>query len=158
MVELEVKIEAGDLYDFMLMHHCHKAGTLIANVIGALAIVIGFAIEFWILVILGFMMLLYLPWVLFLKSRQQVILNPSFQEKLTYTLDETGISVTQGENHEHQDWDAMVKAVSTTRSIIVYTSIINATIFPRKQMGDKAMYVVEMISKHMPADKVKIRW
>lgn len=158
MVELEIKIGAGDLYDFMLMHHYHKAGTLIANVIGALAIVIGVATEFWILVILGAMMLLYLPWVLFLKSRQQVILSPFFREKLKYTLDETGISVEQGENKEHQDWDAMVKAVSTTRSIIVYTSEINATILPRSQMGDKAAFVVEMISKNMPADKVKIRW
>ena len=51
----------------------------------------------------------------------------------------------------------MHKAVSTGRSIILYTSRVNATIFPKRQLGDQKMAVVEMISTHMPPAKVKIR-
>lgn len=50
-----------------------------------------------------------------------------------------------------------MKAVSTGRSIIVYTAKNNATIFPKSQMQDKTTDVIEMISTHMPPTKVKIR-
>jgi hypothetical protein len=72
-------------------------------------------------------------------------------------LNEEGITISQGEVSDAQSWGDMVKAVSTSRSLIVYTSPVNATIFPKNQLGDKQTYVIEMISKHMPPQKVKIR-
>jgi hypothetical protein len=51
----------------------------------------------------------------------------------------------------------MVKAVSTGHSIIVYTSRVNATIFPNRETKDKRMDVIRMISTHMPPKKVRIR-
>ena len=57
-----------------------------------------------------------------------------------------------------QKWSDMYKAISTNRSIIVYTSRVNATIFPRKQLGDDLVQVIGMISTHMPPKKVKIRY
>ena len=83
--------------------------------------------------------------------------NPSFSKPLHYVLDDTGITVSQDGASEHQDWNQMVKAVSTGRSIIVYTSRMNATILPKKQMGDSKEAVIAMISTHMPPNKVKIR-
>ena len=102
-------------------------------------------------------MLLYLPWTLFIRSKQQVLSNPGFQQPLHYLLDEQGLTISQGEETVQYPWEEMDKAVSTGRSIIVYTSKVNATIFPRKQLGDKLPAVVEMISTHMPPAKVKIR-
>ena len=102
-------------------------------------------------------MLLYLPWTLFIKSRRQILSNPSFQEPLQYTLDEEGLTISQGEAEEKMAWGNMHKAVSTGRSIILYTSRINATIFPKRQLGDQKTAVIEMISTHMPPAKVKIR-
>ena len=117
----------------------------------------GLASKQWIFLIAGIVLLLYLPRTLFLKSKQQVLNNPAFKESLHYVLDEDGITVSQGELSEGQSWENMVKAVSTPRSIIVYTSKVNATIFPKREMGDKTPYVIEMISTHMPPAKVKIR-
>ena len=54
-------------------------------------------------------------------------------------------------------WEDMHKAVSTSRSIILYTSRVNATLFPRRQLGDQKEALVEMISTHMPPGKVKIK-
>ena len=67
------------------------------------------------------------------------------------------ITVSQNGEEQHQDWGDMVKALSTGHSIIVYTSRVNATIFPKREMGDKKTDVIEMISTHMPPQKVKIR-
>ena len=157
MLELTIKIEAGDLYDYMLMHSYNSPAGLIGSAFGALLIVFAFATQQWIFIVLGLVMLLYLPWTLFIKSRSQILSNPSFQEPLKYTLDEEGLTVSQGEAEEKMAWEDMHKAVSTGRSIILYTSRVNATLFPKRQLGDKKAAVIEMISTHMPPAKVKIR-
>lgn len=157
MVELDVKISAGDLYDFLLMHSYSKVSTLFSSIFGAVMVIVGFSNKYWIFVIGGLLLLLYMPWTLFIKSRQQVLNNPSFKEKFHYCLDENGITISQGELSETHEWDSIVKAVSTGRSIIVYTSAVNATIFPKSQMKDKTAAVIETISTHVPPKKVKIR-
>ena len=157
MINLTVKIEAGDLYDYMLMHSYNSPAGLLGSTFGAVLIIFAFATTQWIFAVLGVVMLLYLPWTLFVKSRRQILTNPSFQEPLRYTLDEEGLTVSQGEAQERMDWENMHKAVSTGRSIILYTSPVNATIFPKRQLGEERPEVIQMISTHMPPKKVKIR-
>ena len=157
MVELDIKIEAGDLYDYMLRHTYNSPSGMMGSILGAIMILVGLPQKQWIFVIGGVALLLYLPWTLFIKSRQQILNNPVFKQSLHYVLDNEGIHISQGDVEEMQSWDNMVKAVSTSRSIIVYTSRINATIFPKRQLGDKTAAVIETISTNMPANKVKIR-
>ena len=157
MVELDVKIEAGDLYDYMLMHTYSSASGVLGSAVGALLILLALGTQRWAFIVLGIILLLYLPWTLFIKSRRQVLTNPSFQKPLHYVLDDAGITISQGEDSVQYPWEELYKAVSTGRSIIVYTSRVNATIFPKKQMEDKRAGVIEMISTHMPPNKVKIR-
>ena len=54
-------------------------------------------------------------------------------------------------------WENMVRAVSTPKSIVVYTTAVNACIFPKKDLGEGKYKVIEMISTHMPPKKVNIR-
>lgn len=157
MVELDVKITSGDLYDFLLRHSYNSVSGLLGAVIGALGVIVGISRQYWIYLILGVVILLYLPWTLFIKSKQQVANNPVFKEPLHYVLDENGITISQGDSSTCQAWEDCLKAVSTGRSIIVYTAKNNATIFPKSQMQDKTTDVIEMISTHMPPAKVKIR-
>lgn len=157
MVELDIKIGAGDLYDYMLMHNYNSPAGILGSVVGAVMVLVALAREQWIFLIAGIVLLLYLPWTLFIRSRQQVLNNPVFKQPLHYVLDENGITISQGETSTSQAWEDMVKAVSTAKSIIVYTSRVNATIFPKNQMGDKKEAVIEVISTHMPPKKVKIR-
>lgn len=157
MVELDVKIEVGDLYDYMLMHAYHGAAGLLGSGVGAVAVLVGASKGEMIFLIAGLILLFYLPWNLFVQSSRQVMNNPAFKEPLHYLLDEQGITVSQNGETQHQDWENMVKAVSTSRSIIVYTSKVNATILPKRVMGDKKTDVIEIISTHMPPKKVRIR-
>ena len=157
MIELDVKIEAKDLYDYMLRHSYNSPAGVVGSCFGALMIVFAAMTGQWLYLVFGLIILLYLPWTLFIRSNQQILSNPSFQQPLHYMLDEQGITISQGEESVQYLWTEMVKAVSTGRSIIVYTSKINATIFPKKQMGDMSAAVIGMISTHMPPAKVKIR-
>ncbi len=157
MVSFKVKIEAGDLYDYMLMHSYNSPAGIVGSSFGAILILFAFATRQWLFIVLGLVMLLYLPWTLFLRSRTQILNNPSFQEPLQYTLDEEGLTVAQGEAQEKMAWENMHKAVSTGKSIILYTSPVNATIFPKRQLGGQKAALIEIISTHMPPKKVKIR-
>ena len=148
MLEVTIKIEAGDLYDYMLRHSYNSPAGILGSAFGGVLILFALATKQWIFIVLGMVMLLYLPWTLFLKSRSQILSNAAFQEPLT---------ISQGDAQEKMAWEYMHKAVSTGRSIILYTSPINGTIFPRRQLGDRQAAVIEMISTHMPPAKVKIR-
>lgn len=157
MIELDVKIEAKDLYDYMLRHTYNSASGIVGSCAGALLIVLATLTGQWLYLVFGLILLLYLPWTLFLRSRQQALTNPGFQKPLHYRLDEEGLTISQEEDSVQYLWTDMHRAVSTGRSIILYTSPINATIFPKEQMGDKKALVIEIISTHLPPNKVKIR-
>ena len=145
MIEFDVNMKAGDLYDYMLRHTYSGFSGLFGSVVGAL------------MVIAGAILLAYLPWTLFLRSRQQALANPAFKEPLHYVLDDEGIHVSQNGTEEMQKWEDIRKAVSTNRSIIVYTSKVNACIFPRRDMGEYTPQVIQVIETHLPSSKVKIR-
>lgn len=157
MLNLTVKIGAGDLYDYMLMHSYSSPAGVVGSAFGAVLIIFAAVTRQWMFIVLGAVMLLYLPWTLFIKSRRQILSNPSFQEPLHYTLDEEGLTISQGEEQAKMEWGDMYKAVSTGRSIILYTSRTNATLFPKRQMEDQKEAVIQMISTHMPPARVKIR-
>lgn len=157
MVEMDVMISANDLYDYMLKHAYSGAQGMLGSCVGALFIVSAVLTGRWPFIILGVILLLYLPCTFYLKSRQQVLMNPGFQKPLHYLLDENGLTVSQGEDMVTFAWEDLCKAVSTNHSIILYTSAVNATIFPKKQVGDKLPLVIELIATHMPPAKVKIK-
>ena len=92
MIEFDVKIEAQDLYNYMMAHAYNSASGLIGSCFGALMIVIfGLDPRQWIFLVCGVILLLYLPVSLKLKSKQIALTNPSFQKPLHYTLDEEGL-------------------------------------------------------------------
>lgn len=158
-IEFDVKMTASALYDYMLRHAYASMSGLLGTIAGALLVVAYFMMEGGILYLLaGLVILLYLPWTLFVRSRKQILANPAFKEVLHYQLDEEGITVSQKEVTETIPWEAMQKAISTGKSIIVYTSKVNAFIFPRKDMGALTIAVIEYIFIHMAPEKVHIKY
>ena len=156
-LEFDVRITPGVLYDYMLFHTYTSVSGLIGSVVGALLVVTFFMGYGVLFLIAGAVILAYLPWTLFIRSRQQYLSNPAFKNPLHYQMNEEGVSVSQNGEVQSQKWESMYRAVSTPRSLILYTSPVNASIFPKKDLGEKAAGVMEMISTHMPPKKVKIR-
>lgn len=156
-VEFDVKITPGALYDYLLSHTYHSLSGLAGTLVGALMIVIFFMNMKPVFLIAGIVVIAYLPWTLFIRSRQQYLSNAAFKEPLHYRLTDDGIEVSQGDTVQMQAWGDMYKAISTSGSILVYTNKINACIFPKKDLGDKRPAVIQAISTHMEPGKVKIR-
>lgn len=157
MLELDIQIKSEDLYDYLLRHTYHGTQGILGSCLGALAILIFIGNHQFIYLLAGVVLLAYIPWSLFLKSKQQAM-NQVFKEPLHYVINEEGIFVTQGEANDGQKWDSMYKAVSTRKSIIVYTNPVNACIFPRRELGSETEALIELISTHMPPKKVHIKY
>ncbi len=94
-VEFDVRMKPGVLYDYMMHHTYTTLSGILSAAVGALLVVGGLALFRWIFVIAGAIVLLYQPWSLFLRSRQQMLQNPSFKKPIHYKLTETGIRVSQ---------------------------------------------------------------
>ena len=155
--EFDVRITANILYDYMLHHTYSSLPGIMGSIVGVLMLILFASNRQPICLIIGAVILLYLPWTLFIKSRQQALSTPAFRKPLHYRLSDAGIEVSQDGTTEQMGWDGMVKAVSTLHSIVVYTTPVNACIFPKKDLGDGKYKVIEIISAHMPPKKVKIR-
>lgn len=156
-LEFDVRITANVLYDYMLRHTYYSMSGLIGTIVGALMFVCFFFRGDVIFLIAGVVILGYLPWTLWIKSRRQMLGTPAFQKPLHYKMTEEGIEVSQDGEVQKQKWEDMDRAVSTQRSLIVYTSRVNASIFPKQDLGGLTPGVIEMISTHMPPSKVKIK-
>ncbi|MCM1183182.1 MAG: YcxB family protein [Roseburia sp.] len=157
-LEFDVKVTAGALYDYLLYHTYASFSGIIGTVAGVLLLIVFASTKYPIYLIAGVVMIAYLPCTLFVRAHRQVLNTPAFKEPLHYKMTDEGISVSQGENTENQSWDSCVKAVSTGRSIILYTSRTTASIFPKADLGERKTALIQMISTHMPPKKVKIRF
>lgn len=157
-LEFDVKMTPAAMYDYLLHHTYSGMSGIVGAIAGAFCIIVFAANKYPIYLIAGIIILAYLPISLFLKANQQVQGTPAFKKPLHYKMTEEGIIVSQDGNEEMQSWDACYKAVSTRSSIIIYTSKTTASIFPKKDLGEKKDSLIQMISTHMPPNKVKIRF
>lgn len=155
--EFDVKMTTGKMYDYMMRHTFTSFSGIVGELLGILLIVGFFAYGQWLYLILGVITVLYQPVALYYRAGRQVRSNEAFKEPLHYTVDDNGISVKSGDNTESLEWNRIYKAVSTSRSVIVYTNRINACIFPKEDMGDKKDAVIRIISTHMDPKQVNIR-
>lgn len=156
-IEFDVKITTNILYDYMLQHTYSRLPGLMGTLVGVLMLFLFAANRQPLILIIALVILLYLPWTLFLRAASQAKATPAFQKPLHYRLSDEGIEVSQDETTEQMAWEGMVKAISTPKSIVVYTTAVNACIFPKSDLGDRKYKVIEIISTHMSPKKVKIR-
>lgn len=156
-VEFDVKITAADLYDYMLSHTYNSFSGLFGSVVGAMFVVMYFYVGYFLYLIAGVVILLYIPGSLFLRAHKQVALNEAFKKPLHYVLTDEGVTVSQGENEMFSEWDVVYKAKSTNRSLLIYTSKVNAWIFPKRDLGKDKEAVIQIISAHVAPDKIKIK-
>lgn len=156
-VEFDVNITPGVLYDYLLSHTYRSLSGLVGTIVGVL-LIIGFAMTMKVpYLIAGIVIVGYIPWTLFIKSRQQYLSNPSFKQPIHYLLDDEGIEVSQDGEVQRIAWADTVKALSTGANVLIYTSKVNACILPKKDLGEKKVQVYAAISTHMDPKKVHIR-
>ena len=107
--------------------------------------------------VVGLLLILYSPVMLYINSCKQIKLNPVYKKPLHYVLDEEGVTVTSGDESLSVPWSDMYRARSTNQSILLYTGPKSAWVFPKKDLKEQRYDVIEIISTHLDPAKVKIR-
>lgn len=156
-LELDIRVTPKAMYDYLLHHTYTSMSGLLGTIVGVFLIMAFLSTKYPIYLIAGVVIILYLPYTLWIKANQQVHNTPAFKEPLHYKMTDEGIEVSQGESKENQKWEDCYKAISTNQSIIIYTSKVTASIFPKSDLGEKRVALIEMISTHMDPKKVKIK-
>lgn len=155
-LEFDVQILKKDIYDYQLHHIYTSPSGLFGTIVGFFMIAAAFQTRTVILGIMGVFIIGYFPWILNIKSAAQAA-SPAFKDPIHYKMDDEGIEISKGEESQKIEWNVITKAISTRKSIVLYTSRVNAFIFPRRVLGEKTSYLIEMISTHVGPEKVKIR-
>lgn len=156
-ISFTVHMTAGILYDYMINHAYSGASGILGTCFGFLGIIFYLKTNFVLYLILGIVLVLYLPINLKYKSFVQMKMTESFQKPLEYQINQDGITVAQDGQEESVPWSQCCKAVSTKQSIVVYTGKQNASIFPRKDLADHLPALVATIAENMDPKKIKIR-
>lgn len=157
LYEFDVHMNTKVLYDYMLRHTYSGFQGLVATILGCMCIIFFFNGNGFIYLLAGLFIIGYLPWNLFLSAKRQALNNEAFKRPLHYAFTEEGIYVSQGESMEMQKWDNMYQAVATGKSLIVYTSKVNACVFPRADLKEDTVLVIQLICRYMDPKKVKIK-
>lgn len=155
--EVDVHMDASVLYDYMLRHTYTGLSGPIATFIGFMLLVFFAKGAGVIYLIAGIIVIAYLPWNLFLSARRQALNNEAFKKPLHYAFTEKGVYVSQGEAVEMQKWENMHQAVATGKSVILYTSKVSASIFPRKDLGNDATVLLQIFCRYMDPKKIKFK-
>lgn len=162
-IKFEVKMTEKIMYNFLLHHAYNNISVILGNVLGLLAAALG--INLWsedpgkamLYLLIGVVAVFYTPVTLYFSAKRQMATSEVFKEPITYTLSETGLTSAQNDVTTEAGWDMMMKVVSTSKSIIIYTGRNKATILPKAAMGNNYEAVVEIISTHVAPNKVKIK-
>lgn len=157
-LDLDVKMTTSALYDYNMHHTYTSLSGVLATFVGIL-LLIGYSRDtaYIALLVAGLLILLYSPVSLYTRSRKQIMLNPAFKEPLHYHFSDEGVTVSNRDDSMLVEWKDMYKAYSTNQSIILATGKKNAWIFPKRELGDARMELIEIISTHMDPQKVRIK-
>ncbi|MGL5259772.1 MAG: YcxB family protein [Lachnospiraceae bacterium] len=156
-LEFDVKMDSKILYDYLLHYNYSTFSGIFGSIIGALFIVGFFLGNGAIFLIVGVVILGYIPWTLFIRSKQQIISNPVFKTAIHYKVTEQGIEVSQEGMQEVLEWSYITKVASTRKSIFLFSGLKNATIIPRSALKDREVIFLEAICKNVEPNRVKIR-
>lgn len=155
-MEFDVQITKKDLYDYQLHHAYTSPSGLFGTIVGCLFIVGFINTGTPLYLIIGAFVILYFPWTLRIKAASQAQM-PVFKKPLHYRLSEEGLEVSTEEEKQLVPWESITKASSTGRTILLYTSKVNAFLFPKRVLGERNGEFVQVLSRYVAPDRIKIR-
>ena len=161
-LQFKVKIGVKDLFRFLMEYNYTSIG-------GAFGLVISFACFGMLaysfsdnsaqvnllLLVVGLLFTVIQPLMLLKKAAVQVVKNPVFRDQLEYEVSEDGITVRQGDVEQQILWDGIFKICESKKQILVYTSRVNACIWPKEQLVGSLEQVKSILAKNVDVNVYK---
>ena len=108
-------------------------------------------------IIVGILVLLYVPFSL--KGRVKMIMktNEVFSKPLHFEIDEKNIKVSQGEEMAQLPWEQVYRFVANDKRILIFSNRKNAYILSKEQLGDSYEPLKELAGSTLEKYRLKIK-
>lgn len=162
--EFDIQLHTIDMYRYNLYHTYTTASGYLAILISFIAF--AAAVRKWgevslsqsvMYVALGVILLVYTPFTLYLRSKQQVQGSSVLKNVLHYTIDDTGITTSQGEMSSTLLWKQVYRVVATKHNILVCINPRNAFIIPREQVLQEYDAIRKIAQEHLEKYRFKMK-
>lgn len=105
-----------------------------------------------LLILLGSLYTIIQPIMLWRSANRQVKKNPVYRDELLYSIDDSGITVSQGESTTFKKWEECYRAKDYGKLAVIYITVNNGVILPKEAIGDKYNDFVEIVKEHIPSN------
>ena len=103
-----------------------------------------------LLILLGSLYTIIQPIMLWRNACRQIRKNPVYQDELSYSFDDKGITVSQGENVTSKTWEECWKAADYGKIVVIYIAVNNGIILPKDAIGSQYGDFVQLVKAHLP--------
>ncbi len=152
MVQVSIQVETMDMFFFMLQHTYHS----ISGICGILFSVAAFVILLWtwgtvdtaymvLLAVCSALFTIVNPLMLFMKAAKQVVLNPAVKTPVFYLFGKEAFTMKQGKEEASAEYRSLYRVRNTKNYIYLYGTGTRANIISKKQLGEQAQRVTELI-------------
>lgn len=156
-IEFNVKLTRKEMFAFLINNAYRKPMGVILFIFGIACFVIaGMTYEQMglqstlLLILLGSIYTIIQPVMLWKNAGRQISKNPVYRNELCYSFDESGITVSQGENVTNKSWEECYKAADYGKIVVIYIMVNNGIILPKAAIGEQYGEFVKLVGRHLP--------
>lgn len=164
-MEFKTRIKTNELFQFLIRHSYAGISGKIGLIISIAAAVLfikglpdfaGNETKMFVLAFLALLFTVINPVMLYTRAKKQSLTNPAYKDEMAYQMDEEGIKLMIGEQEGGIPWDKIIKIVETGSLYILYTTRINAFLWPKKDMGTKEKEIMDYVIGHLDTNRVQL--
>lgn len=162
--EFDITLTEKDMYRFSMHHAYTSSQGILSILIAAVCFVLAFYARgsmepMYTFLYAGFgaLFCVYLPFQLYLRSRQQILKSEVLKNALHYTIDQTGVHTSQNDASADLLWEQVYKIVATRHNVLIYSSRVNAFVIPRSQIGAEYKTIQKIAASNLPPYRFKMK-
>lgn len=162
--EFEVNLTPQDMYKFNMYHTYHGFHGIFSLVMAVF--VLAVTIVTWgeveltysvIYIALCILFVCYMPLNLWIHARIQIQRSEALRNTQHFTVDEEGVTISQSGEEATLEWKQVYKVVGTKSNLLVYSTRVNAYVFPKRDLGEHYEGVCNIMKEHLETYRLHIK-
>ena len=161
-VKLETGMDKKTMLSFLFTHNYLSVGGIAGIIISILAWI--FVIYSWntlgifgqvVLIFIGLLFIVIKPVMLLIQASNVLKKDSTYQNKMNYSFDSYGVSISQENDSVYLTWDKVTKLALTKNMLAVYESKNHAYIVPVSDMEEDKETLISIVKDAVAENKIK---